>query len=341
MKKVCVLVCVFCISMLYAHALNVYVAPLTVFSEPQGKRLRLPETPEYKISTYLKKYWLDGLVNFALLPDTDIDSVQSIMDAQKVCTLARCDYLLYGYIKKSDTYWSTEIKLFNSYTKKHERIFFASDDAEHYTRFCETTARNIAEWFAAELRIVPQYKMPEKRRFALDLPFNAGYWTYADSAWANVILGTCNINIGTEFSPGITLPIFFGKRFDVSFGLLLGYRLGVGNPDAYKSYLHDLSITVPAYLNCFLTEHHKLSLGLGLLYESDFLVLYKKYEESSLHIVNQFGTLMSLEYRYKLNDKFSLTSGFDFDIYFSKQTKPAFKTRFGAVYTILERRDVI
>lgn len=339
MKKVYVCISLCLITLYRLYAVNVFCAPLTVFSESEGKRVFQIDTPEYKINRYLQSYWLDGFVQFALLPDTDIQAVQSILDAQKVCSLVTCDYLLYGYVKKSDIRWSAEIKLFNAHTKKHDAVFFASDDSEHYERFCETAARNIAEWFAGELGIRPEHKMPEERRFALDLPFNAGYWTYADSEWANVLLGTINVNTGTEFSPGLTLPIFFGKKFDVSFGLLLGYRLAVGNPTAYKAYLHGLNIIIPAYLNCYLTDRHKIIFGTGLLYESDFLILYKKYEDSSLHIVNQFGTLISLEYRYKLNDKFSLNGGFDFDIYFSKHTKPAFKTRFGAVYTILERMD--
>ena len=339
MKKICICTIIGFVALCRIYAVNVFVAPLTVFSEPEGKKVFQLDSPEYKIKHFLQDYWLGGIVQFALLPDTEIKSVQSILDAQKVCSLIECDYLLYGYVKKTDSHWSTEIKLFNRQTKKHDTVFFASDDPAHYERLCQTVARNIAEWFAVELGIKHEYKMPEERRFALDLPFNMGYWTYADGRWTNAILGTINVNIGTVFSPGITLPVFLGKKFDISFGLSLGYRLAVGNPAAYKAYLHGLNVIIPAYLNCYLTDRHKIVFATGLLYESDFLILYKKYEDGSLHIVNQFGTLISLEYRYKLNDKFSLSGGFDFDIYFSEHTKPAFKTRFGAVYTILERMD--
>lgn len=322
------------------YAIDVRIAPITVFSQEEGKTALFDSTATNLLDN-LNKYWLEGLVLFSAIPNTDVEQVDSVLDAVKVSIFVKSDYLLYGYIRHNDVSWTAELKLFNSATSKNIVSFFASDDIDNYDRLLETLARNISDWFSLQLGITSQYDMPEEARFALELPFSIGYWTYADSDWANVLLGSVKADVGLEFSPGIQLPIFFGKQFDISFGLNLGYRLGIGNPSAYKAYLHGISVVVPVFLNAYLTPQHKISFGLGFLYEPDFLLLYKNHEEPTWYITNQFGMVISAHYRYKLNDKFSLAAGFDFDLYFSKQTKPAFKTSFGAVYTIFERMDKI
>lgn len=116
-----------------SYASEIKIAPIAVY-DSNGNRTTPPFSPSDAIYTALEKRWFEGLVHFSLISENNHGLPVTIIDANKICIAEDADYLIYGYIRKNEASWLSEIKLYSVSEKKIIKEFFASDSVEHYDR---------------------------------------------------------------------------------------------------------------------------------------------------------------------------------------------------------------
>ncbi len=316
----------FFICTIWAYSVNVHIAPILYIDETKDMAKDY-STVHYQLIRDLQSVESGIGLNFRIVSDESINPPQSLSDAIAVCRLDRAEYLLYGFVVKREHTIQAEIRLFDYENRMVIQIFYGIDDYEHYDRMIADLSHKILEYLgdAFNLRIFedrPAYTM-------ISIPVDLGYWTPLGSDWVNVLLGTGIINTGVTFIPTDNLFTLWGKRFYLSTGLNIAYRLGVGNPRAYSAYYNNIMVMVPARLHMELTDRHRIFLGAGFLYFVDILSVEQKYADPETQVYSNLGLELMLGYSFKLTEKISLYFNNTFDFEFSDTQMVSYSPRVG------------
>ncbi len=347
MKKSLVIICMCICFVCSGFADQFMFAPVMYFSERGGKSDEGSQIHK-KLAALMKEYWFNGLVSFSAISDSSIENVQTLQQAVQVCAVKKCDYLIYGYIRETDSYLFAELRVFNPGNQFSasgegnpvvEKRFFAVAELGRQDELLDTVSRDIYLYFAEKYDITADERPQEYRTFAVRLPFSVGYWTPTSTNWTKLVIGTFQLNAGAELYPELDLAVRNNMKSSMSFRFDLGYRLGIGNPDQYPAYFHEITVALPVFYNLSITERHGVSFGIGPLYSISVLLMQQKYEPYSVHASSRFGFVIAADYRYVILPDLVFSAGINFDIYFAPQSAPVFSPRFGVVYTVHEKKE--
>ena len=103
-------------SIFIASASEIKIAPLAVY-DGNGNKTSAPYNPSKAIHDELEKHWFSGLINFSHIAESKYGIPVTIIDAHKICVSENSDYLIYGYLKKNESSWLCEVKLFDAKAK--------------------------------------------------------------------------------------------------------------------------------------------------------------------------------------------------------------------------------
>ena len=317
-----------------AGADTVYIAPIVCYTADNRKEEQL-ENPNEIIEKALNRYLFGGLIKFEALSENDYGNVASVTDAARICTVSENRYVIYGYIRLNDVSWTGELRLYDHTENKVVQNFFAADDIEHYDRFLSVFVDRIVAYFNVFLGFEKDDRtLKSLRPFEIRLPFGLSYWSPIEGDWNERLLGIVGCDIGVEFFPRMKKFLWRDMSVEFSFAVTVGYKLGIGNPSAYKGGYHAFSISSP--LMCYLCIHdpHSIYIGFGPMYELDILAVDKKYEKTATYVQNQFGAIMYMGYRYQITEEWSLFTNIEFDAHFTRDSFTVIKPNFGASYRL-------
>jgi hypothetical protein len=179
--------------------------------------------------------------------------------------------------------------------------FYAMDDAGHYERMLTDLALKIVAYFndTFKLEILPQ----KEEYMHIYIPVALGYWTPVGNDWHNLLIGITALHGGIKFIPNDNLAVIYGRRTYLSTGLELSYRLGVGSDASYKSFYHDVLMTIPLRFHTRLAERHEVFCSVGFLYALDFLSVTQKYESSDIKVYGNLGFSLGLGYTFRFDER--------------------------------------
>jgi hypothetical protein len=331
-----------CLAGLYAAPVKVLVVPLLCYSEEDGSRLSDMEADvQLQFSGKLRAYWLSGLAE--IFPGTGMEDmhVASVLDASRVCTAEKADYILYGYMKRGDRSWFAEVKLFEAASQSIREQFFAGDDTGHMDRLLQTLADRIADYACIEFGLARERSEPDIRHMIWEVPFEAGYWNHIDGDWADKILGTAAVSIGLELFPELDFTASANRKFAISVRADTGYRYGLGNDSTEPSVYHSVFIAGTVCLTRYLTDTNKLKFGFGPLFGTDIMIIDQKYRGKSTYKTNVSGVRFSAAYGYDINSRWSFAAGVNCDAYITENTSPIVSVYAGVTRVIRKRERTV
>lgn len=254
----------------------------------------------------------------------------SVMEVKKYVALNSCDLLIYGFIKKTETSFQTELKLYNIREEKNIKSFFASDDVDHFNRLCDTISRNIIEFLHSYIPDSINIETVETRFPELFVPVNLGWWFYAGNNEGRVLVGIIEAVSGVEFEPGIVLYNYKNLEIDLSFRFNIGYKSAANKSKSLPTYLHSLTLSFPGVFDFKLYDVHGVHIGLGPMYEMQFINHRPLYESTKFIFQNAGGLILFAEYTYDLNELLVLEAGLKANFYFS--TDPSISIYIGTKF---------
>jgi len=338
MNKTAVFLILLCAIPLASFASEIKVAPFAVY-DSDGNKAAPPVNPSKAVHAELEKHWFEGLVNFSRLSESEAGTPVTIIEANKICESLKADYLLYGYIKKNETSWMADIKLYDAAKKKIAKEFFASDGADHYDRMLDVLCRNILSGIEETTGLNQDELKKEKTRpMELNVATSLFYWSPIDGGWGNKILGIAGVNAGLEFYPPQPIVALNGKLIDFSAKLNLMWDIGVNKKGSYPLVINSMAISLPAFMRIHFTERHSTYVGLGLSYGIEFMSIRPKYEEKQFLHQNAFSFESTVGYEFNLNELVNLFAEITFDWHLAGDGFVSVRPGLGASFNVFKER---
>lgn len=325
-------------SLVIASASEIKIAPLAVY-DGDGNKTEAPYNPSKAIHDELEKHWFEGLVTFSLLAEKSHGVPLTILDANKICAEESADYLLYGYVKKNESSWLCEIKLYSAAEKKIIKEFFASDSLEHYDRLINALCRNILYGLEEETGFNQgELKRKKTRPLELKIPVSLFYWSPVDSDWGDKILGIAGVNAGIELYPPQPVIVLNGKLIDFSARFNLSWNIGINKKNTYPLVINTMAVSLPVLLHVHFNERHSLYGGFGLAYNIEFMSIKPKYENEKFLYQNIFSFKTIAGYEFEINDKAHLFAEMTFYFHLLGDGFVSVKPCLGASFNIFKER---
>ena len=302
-------------SLVIASASEIKIAPLAVY-DGDGNKTEAPYNPSKAIHDELEKRWFGGLINFSHISESKYGIPVTIIDAHKICASESADYLIYGYLKKNESSWLCEVKLYDANGKKIIKEFFAGDSIDHYDRLINVLCQNIL-FGIEEISSLNKDELRQKktRPMELRIPVSLFYWSPVDSGWGDKILGIAGVNAGLELYPPQPVIVSNGKLMDFSARLNLSWNIGINKKNTYPLVINTMAISLPVLLHVHFNERHSLYGGFGLAYSIELMSIKPKYEDEKFLYQNVFSFETIAGYEFEINDKAHLFAEMDFDFH--------------------------
>lgn len=325
-------------SLVIASASEIKIAPLAVY-DVDGNKTEAPYNPSKAIHDELEKHWFGGLINFSHISESKYGIPVTIIDAHKICASERADYLIYGYLKKNESSWLCEVKLYDANGKKIIKEFFAGDSIDHYDRLINVLCQNIL-FGIEEITGLNKDELRQKktRPMELRIPVSLFYWNPVDSNWRDKILGIAGVNAGIELYPPQPVIVSNGKLIDFSARFNLSWNIGINKKNTYPLVINTMAISLPVLLHVHFNERHSLYGGFGLAYNIELMSIKPKYENEKFLYQNVFSFETIAGYEFDINDKARLFAEMAFDFHLLGDGFVSVKPCLGASFYIFKER---
>lgn len=328
----------FLFSIVIAFASEIKIAPLAVY-DGDGNKISAPYNPSKAIHDQLEKHWFDGIVNFSHIAENKYGIPLTIIDAHKICMSESADYLIYGYLKKNESSWLCEVKLYDVNAKKIIKEFFAGDSIDHYDRLINILCQNIL-FGIKEITGLNKDDLKQKktRPMELRIPASLFYWSPVDSSWGDKILGIAGASCGLEFYPSLPVIVSNGRLIDFSARFNLSWNIGINRKNTYPLVINTIAVSLPFLLHVHFNERHSLYGGGGLAYNVELMNIKPKYEDEAFLYQNVFSFETVVGYEFDINDKVHLFSEIIFDFHMSGDGFVSVKPSLGGSFNIFKER---
>ena len=325
-------------SLVIASASEIKIAPLAVY-DVDGNKTEAPYNPSKAIHDELEKRWFGGLINFSHISESKYGIPVTIIDAHKICASESADYLIYGYLKKNESSWLCEVKLYDANGKKIIKEFFAGDSIDHYDRFINILCQNIL-FGIEEITGLNKDELRQKktRPMELRIPVSLFYWSPVDSDWGDKILGIAGVNGDLELYPPQPVLVSNGKLIDFSARFNFSWNIGINKKNTYPLVINTIAISLPVLLHVHFNERHSLYGGFGLAYNIELMSIKPKYENEKFLYQNVFSFETIAGYEFDINDKARLFAEMAFDFHLLGDGFVSVKPCLGASFNIFKER---
>ena len=325
-------------SLVIASASEIKIAPLAVY-DVDGNKTEAPYNPSKAIHDELEKHWFGGLINFSHISESKYGIPVTIIDAHKICASESADYLIYGYLKKNESSWLCEVKLYDANGKKIIKEFFAGDSIDHYDRFINILCQNIL-FGIEEITGLNKDELRQKktRPMELRIPVSLFYWSPVDSDWGDKILGIAGVNGDLELYPPQPVLVSNGKLIDFSARFNFSWNIGINKKNTYPLVINTIAISLPVLLHVHFNERHSLYGGFGLAYDIELMSIKPKYENEKFLYQNVFSFETIAGYEFDINDKARLFAEMAFDFHLLGDGFVSVKPCLGASFNIFKER---
>lgn len=319
-----------------AETTAVRVAPIAVI-DGGLKEFPKPLKPELDLLKRLEATPLGGSVEFSLADKANGAPV-SFLDAARLCELGDYPCLIYGYLRKQDSIYASELKVLSREGKRIEASFVGTDDEAHYDRLVADMAGKIADYFLTDLAMAAGARRREPAENLFELPLAAGYWIPAGE-WSEGLMGLFSFDAGLRFVPRKPLGGFRAKPFYAGVGLWAEYALGKNKPGCETAYLHRIQARLPFEIFLGLEGGSAVGLAFGGIAEFDILRQRRKYGGTYSETTTAGGMLTAIFYRYPIGDRIALGLELEQDIVFYDEPLYTFAPRLRFEYSFTKQRS--
>lgn len=297
-----------------AFAIDVYVAPI-VWIDEAGLSPTPFKTPEKYLSEDLGGRAFDGKVSVFPASMRGGVAPRSLLEAMRAAEESGHEYLIYGFVKKSDETLHAELKLLDVRAKSIAAVFWGSDSKDRYERLMMDLADKVAAYFKDSLDAGPGRRADEPDAVhAWSLPVSLGYWAPFSEGWNKSLSGLVRVKAGVRFWPKRPAYVKHSSRRQLGFGGDFEYAIGMSSPGYEEAFVHSL---LWRFVGDIATEwglRGELGLGAGPFLRVDILSQSRKYSSLYSDASSAIGLGLEGWYSYALSERISLGFSLGLDI---------------------------
>ncbi len=298
-------------------ALEVAVSPIASIANDVNERAGVSGAVARRLAKRLGETCANGLLRFDGSAPAGRDAPGSVAGAVAYGEEAGADYVLFGFVRRSDYSVSAEIRLLDVAARSVVKSFYSSDCPDEDDRLYSDLSVKIVDHLERFLGLPSSVRDERKRWLGFELPLTVGYWTPVSSEWLRLLAGTGAASVGADLVYDDGESRFGGKSAFVSFGLRLGYRYGIGDPETYQASLHCLDSLFLLRYHVRLAESHEASVSAGISFSTDVRSMTERHSRESSGVDGVLGCFLGLGYRFLVSDSWGITleSGFLYQFY--------------------------
>ncbi|QQO10750.1 hypothetical protein [Breznakiella homolactica] len=263
---------------------------------------------------------------------------RSFMDALNLCQANGYDYLIYGYIQKTNDAYTAELKLADRKAGAVGKTFFSSDTSDQYERLIRDLGSKIAGYFRDDLGFKPAGWTSEPVRHIFGLSMDVGYWAPLVNNWSSVVSGLGTAQLGLRYVPVSPAFVTGSRAGEYSVNLDLEYAVGRTERGLEEALIHTGIVRVGVGLDIWLNKTAQIGLGFGPSFRLDFAQRNPKYADSRTEMTGAPGAFMEFTNRYAVHSMVSL--GWNVIAEWTFYDKPLFTVspRFNAIVNFNSKR---
>ena len=305
MKKI-IIAALFISIQLYLFSIKINIANLNIYTSELDVELN---KKDLKSSTllfkYLKRKDFEGHLNIKQVSKSITYSdklTKSTLDASELCELLNIDFLLYGFIEKTNKYYNAEVRLFENENKIDKKSFFVKNDTDDIDVIIEELADKIFKYLNGMLGYSDTYDKSRRGFGGIGIYTGVGYW-FPMGDWWSVLTGLVCFEHGVNVIP-IT-PIVDKRNFNfyLRYGFYISYSLGMNKPNYLTSYFNSIILKIPAEVCFEIYNRNVFIVSFGPQLQIDIL-----YQE-----------LLFADPETTVSPSFSLTSGVGYEYWFGER----------------------
>ncbi len=214
---------------------------------------------------------------------------KSILDAAALSERKNLNYLLYGFLKVTESSYDFEVKLYDREAGEIQKVFYAKESLDNYGDLVETMSRRITGYLYKTLGVTRRKEAAEKERGVMDIESGLGWWI-PFNPWAEVLMGLGSFHVSgnlTPLSPLFTWDIY---GFTPGYGISLEYAPGMNREGYESSFFHTIRFGFPVTLSVLWHYRNRVNLQLAPELQVDVLVQDRLYGS----VVNKTSAAFSL-----------------------------------------------
>jgi hypothetical protein len=325
MKKELVFIFLFFIS-ISSWCITIAVAPFNVYAEGETVQITdMEKTSSNFVYQFLSKERYAKLIKFVDVSEKkDVPSfvVKTEKEADELCIYLGCDYLVFGYVKKTNLYYDVELRIYNFEKKEVVGIVY---DRHETNDFLFMIKELSAKTSSKIMEITKTQKEATKKQTKFYLSnyigvYNAvGYWIPFPDWWTvetGIVSGETGIKV-------VRLPsLYTNKNLAINLrpGLVFSYSFGLNKTGFLETYYHQFLFKFPIDFNLMLfNEKIGVITGFGVQVQFDFMYQLSKYRDPLTNQSVAFSMFASTGFEYWIDKKNTVCIGlnniFDFTFY--------------------------
>jgi|GEM_PF-4877642 len=301
--------------------LNIYIGNLNIYRGDTN--IIITEDEENATRLIYKKLLekdYEGLLNVKYLRSNLVSKkiIKTTIEASETCDLLNIDYLLYGFMEKTNKYYNLEVRLFDNLKKDDIKIFYVKTGLDDFNEVIEELSYKFFNYMLKILGLSGSYQ-DDKRSFGgIGIYTGAGYWLPL-SDWSNIITGIFNCELGFSVIPLSHIVKVRKFSFYIRCGFFISYSFAINKPDFLKSYFNSIMFKIPGELCFEIFSRNVFFIGLGTQLQFDILYQERLYEDSILTNSLGFGLFCYTGYEHWFGKNKIVAIGinniFDFTFY--------------------------
>lgn len=297
-------------------AMEIYLAPISYQDETATSDAPASVSPQPG-TDLMKRFEATALadgVTVRSAVELSGEPPRTYLDAAAACESQGYQYLLYGFVKRTEYAYYAELKLLEREGKNVAVAFISGDDAGHYDRLLDDLASKVASYVRDDLGMAPPPTPREPDRDLIALPMSVGWWTPMGGSWSDALAGLATASLSMRFIPARPLFQLWTRPGFLALGLDVAYALGTNQAGVESFFLHAARVRLPVEAYLDLGAGHRVGLGVGPMLEVDTMAQSKLYGATVVTSTVVPGASFSVIYHYTIGPAVTLGLVNTFDV---------------------------
>jgi hypothetical protein len=331
------------------HSITIAVAPFNVYTEGETTQLTDMEKASANfVYQYLGKERYAKQIKFVDVSgkkDVPAFIVKTENEADQLSIFLGCDYLIFGYVKKTNLYYDVELRIYSFEKKEVVGIVYDRHETNDFLFMIkELSSKTSSKIMEITKTQKEETKKPEKFYLSNYIGiYNAvGYWIPFPEYW-NAMTGIVSGETGIKV---VRIPVLYSYKslFQLTIrpGFTFSYAFAMNKPEIIEDYYHSFLFKFPVDL-CFKFHDETIGayIGTGAAVQFDFIYQKPPYKDVNVKTSVAFSIPVSTGVEFYPEKKKIVGIGLDntFDFTFYKDFFIDYRVSFFTIVKFPEKKE--
>jgi hypothetical protein len=255
MKRIPLVLCLLALA-LSGFGISFAIAPFNVYGDGANVEVTdMEKSSSNFVRQFLAKERFEKdirIIDVAENKDVPSFIVKTEREAEELCIYLGCDYLLFGYVKKTALYYDAELRIYGFEKKEVVGTVYDRHETNDFLFMMKEVSAKTANKIAEVTNTQKEETVIPRKFFLsnhLGIYNSLGYWIPV--TWWDALTGIVTVESGIKI---VRIPPLYTYRNVVAVsvrpGFTISYALALNKPEMVENYFHSFLFEFPVDL-CF------------------------------------------------------------------------------------------